>query len=186
MRTALFTAFLTLAAPSALAQGPPPPLEHDRVFFLMQSLRAIEAKTSLLLEQGKNEAAIEELKKVAAVEIPKELPLYEAKAHLIGRLAITYTNIGKKKEAVETIQKLLADVQPGSVAEATAYLDAGVVYRQAGMPDEALKAFDRALELSQKLAKTPRGPAGRPGLPPGPLGGPPGGPPRNHPKGDLP
>lgn len=156
---------------------PPHPPGPDRVFFQAQVLRAIEGKATLYMEQEKPEAAIEELKKALPIDIPREHPMFEAKAHLVGMLAIVYTNVGKKKEAVETIQKLLQEVPPGSVAEATATLDAGTVYRQAGMPDEALKAFDRAIELSQKLAaRPPRGPAGHP-MPP-PPGRPPGPPPK--------
>lgn len=152
-------------------QGPPP--EMDRVFLYGQAMRAIDEKVSILLEQNKPDAAIEELKKVQSFDVPRDHPMFEGKVHLLGRLAISYTNVGKKKEAVETIQKLLAEVPPDSVAEASAWLDAGTVYKQSGMPEEALKAFDRAIELSQKLAKSaPRGPAGRP-MPNGPGGPPP-------------
>lgn len=173
---------LLLAAPllaqEPREQPPPPSPGPDRVFFQAQILRAIEGKAILYMEQGKQEAALEELKKALAVDIPRDHLMFEANAHLVGMLAITYTNVGKKKEGVETIQKLLQEVPPGSVAEASATLDAGTVYRQAGMPDEALKAFDRAIELSQKLAaRPPRGPAGRP-MPPPPPGRPPGPPPK--------
>jgi len=136
-------------------------------------MRALEEKSDILLEQGKADAAAEVLQKAYGIDVPKEHPAYEMKAHLLGKLAAVYVSHGKKKEAVETIQKLLADVPPDSVAEASALVDAGAVYRQAGMADEALKAFDRAIALSEKLAKAPpRGPAGRPMPPPG--GRPPG------------
>lgn len=152
-------------------QGPPP--ERDRAFLYGQAMRALDEKASILIEQNRPDLAIEELKKVFTFDVPREHPVFEAKAHLIGRLATTYAITGRKKEAVETIQKLIAEVPPGSVAEATAWLEAGTVYKQAGMPDEALKAFDRAIELSQKLAKAPpRGPAGRPPMPPNGPGAP--------------
>jgi tetratricopeptide (TPR) repeat protein len=152
-----------------------------RGFLYAQMMRAIDEKTNVLLEQGKTDAAAKELERVFTIDIPREHPAYEGKAHLIGKLAAAYAAQGKKKEAVETLEKLLADVPPGSVAEASAWLDAGVVYKQVGLPDKALEAFDRAIALSEKLAKNPpRGPAGRP-LPPG------GRPPGNRPpqKGDL-
>jgi tetratricopeptide (TPR) repeat protein len=167
-----------VSAPLAAQQGPPgpPSREFDRGFIYAQMLRAIEAKTSLLIDQGKPDAAIEELKKVVTLDVPKDHPAFEGKAHLMGRLATTLSLQGRKKEAVETIQKLLAEVPAGSVSEVSAVVDAGQVYRNCDMPDEALKSFDRAIELSQKLAKAPpRGPAGRPG--PHPPGPPP--PPRN-------
>jgi len=196
-----------LAAQEPRPQGPPHGQADrgpDRNFFLAQTLRAIDQKAGILIDQGRHEAAADELRKVLAIDIPKDTPMFEAKVHLIGRLAISLTNIGKKKEAVETIQKLLAEVPKDSVAEAQALLDAGTVYRQSGMPDEALKMFDRAIDLSQKLAaKAPRGPADggppargfHPGQPPsggrpGPNAGPrPGGPPPQQsapPKGDEP
>lgn len=175
-------AFLVaLAALRAAAQEGPPPARFDRPFLEAQTLRALEAKASLLFEQGKPDAAIEELKRVFSVDVPKDVPFYEGKVHLIGRLAMAYAEQGKKKEAVETVQRLLADVPPGTVAEASAAFDAGQVYRLCGMPEEALKSFDRAIELSQKLAKSPRGSAGRP---PGPGGRPPGPPPQPS-KGDI-
>lgn len=165
-------ACLAFSAP-ALGQGPPqgmppgPPSDGERPgpppdrFPMALTLRALDEKASLLLEQGKTDAALVEMKRAFDVAIPKDHPAYEIKAQVIGRFAITLTNAGRKKEGVETIQRLLAEVPAGSVAEAAAWLDAGTVYRQSGMPEEALKAFERSIELAQKLAKT-RGPAGRP------------------------
>ena len=148
------------------AGGPEAPAPFpDRGFLLAQVIRAYGEKAALLFDQGKPEAAIEELRKGAAVDVPKDHPAYELKVQLMGRLAVALADTGRTKESVEAVQKLLADVPPGSVAEAQAWLDAGVVYRRAGMPDEALKALDRSIELSQKLAKT-RGPAGRSPIPP--------------------
>src|SRR5512140_1000879 len=121
----------------------------DRTFLYAQLLRGLDEKASLLLEQGKLDAAIEEMRRAAGIDIPKESPAYELKTHMVGRFAMALAESGRKKEALETIQKLLADVPPGSVAEASALLDAGMVYMKSGMPDEALKAFDRSIELSQ-------------------------------------
>ncbi len=135
-------------APAGGPDGPPP----DR-FPLALAMRAIDEKASLLLEQGKTDAALAEMKRAFALDVPKDGPAYEMKAQLIGRFAVTLAEAGRKKDAVETIQKLLAEAPAGSVAEANAWLDAGSVYRKAGMPEEALKAFDRSLELAQKLAK---------------------------------
>jgi tetratricopeptide (TPR) repeat protein len=166
--------------------GPPPdggrPEPPDR-FPMALALRALDEKATILLEQGKTDAALVELKRAFDVDVPKDHPAYELKAQGIGRLAITLTNVGRKKEAIETIQRLLADVPPGSVAEAAAWLDAGTVYKQSGMPEEALKAFDRSIELAQKLAKT-RGPAGRP--PQQPPGGRPLRPQGQPPRGETP
>ena len=178
-KTALAALLACLGAAPLNAQAPPPrddrggpegrrpdgPPPNDRAFLYGQAMRAIDEKTSILLEQGKTDLAIDELKKVYGFDVPPRHPIYEAKAHLIGRLAITYAGAGKKKEAVETIQRLLSDVPAGTVAEATAWVEAGSVYKQLGMSDEALKAFDRAIDLSQKLAASGRPPA-RPGPPP--------------------
>ena len=185
--------FVVLASLSAAAQpqgppqggpgpdGPPGGMAFQRGFLYAQMMRAMEEKSELLLESGKTDAAIDVLQRAFDVDVPKQHPAYEMKVHLIGKLAVTYVNHGKKKEGVETIQKLLADLPPGTPAEAAAWVDAGVVYKQAGLPDEALKAFDKAIALSEKLAKeAPRGPAGRP-MPPG--GRPPGL--RPQPKGDM-
>lgn len=161
----LLAVLIAAGALPARAQEPPPRTDADRFFFLTLAMRASDEKAGLLLEQGKTDAAIEELRRIVAVDVPKDSPPYDLKVRLIGRLAITLTNVGRPKEAVETIQKLLAEVPAGSPAEASAWLDAGVVYRQAGMPEEALKAFDRAIELSQKLAESGRRPL------PGPPGG---------------
>ena len=179
---ALSSSVLGQAPPQGMPPGPPvdgerpgPPLDR---FPMALTLRALDEKASLLLEQGKTDAALVEMKRAFDVALPKDHPAYELKARVIGRFAITLTNVGRKKEAVETMQRLLADVPAGSVAEAAAWLDAGTVYRQSGMTEEALNAFDRSIELAQKLAKT-RGPAGRPphqppgGRPPRPQGQPP-------------
>ncbi len=158
----------TLAAGSAPAQQGVPQGQGgpDRGYLYGQILRAIDEKASMLIEQGKGEAAAEEMKRASTLDVPKDHPVFEMKIHLLGRLAITYTNLGRKQDALDTIRKVLADVPPGTVAEANAWLDAGTVYRQSGQPEEALKAFDRAIELSQKLALTapPAGP--RRGMPP--------------------
>jgi tetratricopeptide (TPR) repeat protein len=106
------------------------------------------------LEQGKTDAALVEMKRAFDLDVPKVGPAYEMKAQLIGRFAITLAEAGRKKDSVDTIRKLVAEAPAGSVAEANAWLDAGSVYRKAGMPEEALKAFERSLELSQKLTKT--------------------------------
>jgi tetratricopeptide (TPR) repeat protein len=172
---ALLLALPLAAQPGERPMGPPPggPPGPDRGFLWGQMLRAIEEKSDLLLEEGKTDAALETLQRVFAVDVPKWHPAFEMKTHLVGKLAVVYMKAGKKKEAVETVQKLLAEVPPDTPAEAAALVDAGAVYRQAGMADEALKAFDRAIALAEKLAKAaPRGPAGRPMPPPG--GRPPG------------
>jgi tetratricopeptide (TPR) repeat protein len=130
-----------------------PPRDGDRAFFQAQVMRAIDEKATLLIEQGKPDAAVAELQRASAIDVPKDHPAFDMRARLLGRRAITLTALGRGKEGVEAIQTLIAEVPPGSPAEAAAWLDAGVVYRQAGMPDEALKAFDKAIELSQRLAE---------------------------------
>jgi tetratricopeptide (TPR) repeat protein len=170
MRSATLLVAALLAAAPLAAQGPPPPHEDD--FLFAQMFRAVEMKTDMLVEQGKTDAAIAELEKALTVEVGAGGPAYEMKVHIAGRLALVFAQAGRKEDAVQATQKLLAGVPTGSVAEATAQLDAGQVYRQLGMTEEAMKAFDRAIELSAKLARRPRGPAGPPGHPPG-GGGPP-------------
>lgn len=157
---------------------------NDAIYFKMQTLHAIEGKVDILLEMGKITEAVEELKKVLVIDIPKDGPGYEVKSHLIGRLAKVYADAGRRAEALETVKKLLADAPMGTPAEATAWLEAGSIYKRLGMPEEALKAFDKAIDLSKKLAQTgwkPQGPPGPPGGPrpapgsghPDPGGGPP-------------
>jgi tetratricopeptide (TPR) repeat protein len=98
------------------------------------------------------------------------------KVRVIGRLAKAYAEAGKKGDALDTVKKLLAEVPTGTPAEAAAWLEAGGVYRKVGMSEEALKAFDRSIELSKKLAKSGWAPPPFPGGPEGPrsgAGGPP-------------
>ena len=154
----------------------------DRFYFVAQELHAVDAKVNLLVQLGRTDAALEELARVETIEVPKNHPVYEVKAHLIGRMAATYAVAGKKKQALDTLQRLQADVPPGSPAEAAAWLDAGTVYKTLSMPDEALKAFDKAIELAQKLARSGRRTAPNPG----PGGRPPGPTPRSISKGDTP
>lgn len=149
------------------AEGPPP---MERFFFIARELQAVDEKVNLLMQLGKTDAAIEELTRVMTIEVPKGHPVYEVKVHLIARLASISAEAGRKRPALDTIQRLLADVPPGSPAEAEAWLAAGSVYKALGMPEEALKAFDRSIELSQKLARSGR----RPGPPQGAGGRPPG------------
>jgi tetratricopeptide (TPR) repeat protein len=192
---------LVLALPLAAQQGAPPHQgmqgmqgmrggmmsgeagpQMDRCFYAAQELHALDAKVNLLVQMGRTDAALEELARVEAVEVPRNHPVYEVKAHLIGRLAVTLAEAGKKKPAMETLQRLLADVPAGSPAEASAWLDAGTVYKTLSMPDEALKAFDKAIDLAQKLARS-----GRRSMPMmGPGGRPPGPTPRTNPKGETP
>jgi tetratricopeptide (TPR) repeat protein len=167
-----------LLLPASLAAQPRGPMEA--AFLRAQVLRALDEKVQILLEQGKTDAAIEELRRVYSVDLPKDHPAYEMKVRLIGRLAGVYAGTGKKQEALETLKGLLAELPPGTPAEAAAWLDAGAAYRALGMSDEAIKAFDRAIELSENLARA----GGRP-LPPRPGGRPPGTP-IPQPKGEKP
>ena len=176
-RRVRFASFFVLLVPGLLAaqEGPQPRL--DAPFFQGQAMRALDEKVSLLLEQRKNDAAIEELRRVYTIGVPKDHPVYEMKARLIGRLAGLYASAGRKTEALETIKGLLAEAPQGTPAEAAVWLDVGTAYRILGMPDEALKAFDRAIELSNRLAQVgwrpaqgPRGRNPREG-PPGPAPG---------------
>ena len=149
--------------------GPPPP---DASSYKGQAMRAIDEKASLLLEGGRTADAIAALRDVYTLEVPTQSPFYELKVRIIGRLARAQADAGQKSEALDTIQRLLAEVQAGTPAEAAAWLDAGEVYRELGMADEALHAFDRSIGLSKKLAATgwtppppagePRGPRARP------------------------
>ena len=159
--------------PRRQGQGPgdgnPPP--RDASFYQGQAIRAIDEKASLLLEQGKTEAAIEAFKQVYTLEVPKNSPFYEGKVRLMGRLAKAYAESGHKPEALDTVKKLIAELPPGTPAEAAGWLEAGSVYKKTGMPDEALKAFDKAIELSKKLAEKGWNPPPPPGGPrPGPEG----------------
>jgi len=51
------------------------------------------------------------------------------------RTALESVRRGPHEEAVPDLAELLGDVPSGSVTEAAAWLDAGTVYRQAGIPD---------------------------------------------------
>jgi len=132
---------------------PPPPL--DASFFLGQAMRAMNEKADLLLEQKQTEAAIQELRRVLGMEVPKDRPVYELKVRLVGRLAGLYATSGKKAEALETLKSLLAEVPTGSPAEAAAWLDAGTAYRTLGMPEEALKALFYRSEKKELPALPP-------------------------------
>jgi tetratricopeptide (TPR) repeat protein len=177
------------ARPQARPGGPPPrrgalgegmpQMPDPSGFFQAQAMRAIDEKGSLLLEMGKTAEAIQALQEVYTLDVPKQSPMYELKVHVIGSLAKAYLAAGQKGQALETIRKVLAEVSAGSPAEAAAWLEAGGVYKKAGMPEEALKAFDRSIDLSKKLAAggwAPPSPPSGPGNPhSGPGGPPPGG-----------
>jgi tetratricopeptide (TPR) repeat protein len=154
----------TLAAGTAPAQQGPPQGQGgpDRGYLYGQILRAIDEKASMLIEQGKGEAAAEEMKRASTIDVPKDHPVFEMKVHLLGRLAITYTNLGRKQEALDTIRKVL-DVPLREAWPRPMPASTPTVYRQSGQPEEALKAFDRATEL-QKLRTdgTLRAPEGMP------------------------
>jgi tetratricopeptide (TPR) repeat protein len=165
IRVSCFILALAAAVASAQVAGPPP--DHERGFFLAQAMRAIDEKANLLIDQGKPEAAIVELEKVLTMDVPAWHPAFEMKVRMTGRLASTYAAVGRTTDAVRLVEKLLAAVPKDTPAEAAACLDAGMVYRQARMPEEALKAFDRAIVVSQKLAES-----GRPSGPPSSWGRP--------------
>jgi len=156
---------LVAACPAAalIAQeNPPGPPPQDASFFQGQAMRALSEKVDLLLEQRKADLAIQELRGVYTFEVAKAQPSYEMKVRLLGRLAELYAGANRKPEALETVRGMLADVAAGTPAEAAAWLEAGTVYRVVGMPEDALKAFDRAIELSNRLAQTGWRPAQRP------------------------
>jgi tetratricopeptide (TPR) repeat protein len=135
----------------------------DALFYRGMALLALDEKAGLLEDAGRTDAAIAELGKVYDFDIPKDHPAYEVKVRLLGKLATLYVSNGRKDEAVETIEGMLADVAKGTPAEAAAWFEAGKTYRAAGMTENALEAFDRAIALSDALAKAApeRGP--RPG-----------------------
>lgn len=156
--------------------GPPP----DARFFYGLSLMALDEKASLLAEQGRNDAAIAELRKVYAYDLPKNNPVYEVRVRLVGKLARLLATTGHKEEAVKTVQDMLADVAKGTPSEAAAWFEAGKTYRAVGMTDEALKAYDRAIAVSDELAThewkpQPQGGGPRERRPDGPPGAPPSG-----------
>jgi tetratricopeptide (TPR) repeat protein len=163
--------------PHGAQGGDMPPAPDPAGFFQAQAMRAMDEKGSLLLEMGKPAEAVQALKDVYTLDVPKQSPMFELKVHVIGSLAKAYLAAGQKAQALETMKTALADVPPGSPAEAAAWLEAGTVYKKAGMPDEALKAFDKSIELSKKLAAGgfhPPPPGGAQGPRSGP-GGPPAG-----------
>ena len=174
--TNLVVLVATLTATVLFAQeGPPIPPFQDASFFQALAMRALNEKVEVLLDQKKTDLAIQELRRVYTFEVAKGQPTYEMKVHLVGRLAELYAATGRKAEALETVKGMLADVASGTPAEAAAWLEAGTVYRGVGMPDEALKAFDRAIDLSNKLAQTGWRPPRREGVPQrSPREGPPG------------
>ncbi len=164
MTTFLKSAFLVIVLVPALAAaqegqppdqgGPPPGSRPDATFFRAQAMRALNEKVDILMEQGKSDAAIAELRRVDTFDIPRENPAFELKIRLLGKLAGLYATAGHKEEALATIKRVLAEAPAGSPAEAAAWLDAGTVYRTLGMADDALKAFDRAIDLSNALARS--------------------------------
>ncbi len=148
----------TAAPPQMPGGGGPPPGDPGRPpkearFFLGLSLMALDEKAGMLAEAGQTDAAIAELKKVYAYNLPKDHPVYEVRVRLVGKLAVLQAKSGQKAEAVKTIQAMLADVAKGTPAEAAGYFEAGKAYRELKMTDEALKAFDKAIEVSDALAK---------------------------------
>jgi hypothetical protein len=107
---AVITLALALAASaSLLAQGPPPQGLPPRVgpapgdgpgpppdrFPLALALRALDERASLLLEQGKTDAALVEMRRAFTLDVPRKSPVYELKAQLIGRFALTLANTGR-------------------------------------------------------------------------------------------
>lgn len=144
--------------PGAPPAGPPgpggmsrPPMEER--FFHGMALMALDEKAGLLVEAGKPEAAIAELRRVYTYDLPKDHPVYEVRVRLVGKLARLLATSGQKDEAIKTVTDLLADVAKGTPSEAAAWFEAGKSYRQLGMTDDALKAFDRAIALSDELSK---------------------------------
>ena len=133
--TNLVVLVATLTATLLFAQeGPPGPPFQDASFFQALAMRALNEKVDLLLDQKKTDAAIQELRRVYTFDVPKGQPSFEMKVRLIGRLAELYAATGKKPEALEAVKGMLADVVAGTPAEAAAWLEAGTVYRAAGMP----------------------------------------------------
>ncbi|HNX48815.1 MAG TPA: tetratricopeptide repeat protein [Thermoanaerobaculaceae bacterium] len=122
-------------------------------FFHGMALMALDEKASLLVEAGKPDAAITELRKVYTYDLPKDHPVYEVRVRLVGKLARLLAASDKKDEATRTITEMLADVAKGTPSEAAAWFEAGKTYRELGRIDDALKAFDRAIALSDELSK---------------------------------
>jgi hypothetical protein len=80
-----------------------PPHQPDPVFLRVEVLFALARKADILTEQGKTEAANDEMKKAFAIEIPREDPAWEAKARAflrdrktIGAIVPTSSLVGRR------------------------------------------------------------------------------------------
>jgi tetratricopeptide (TPR) repeat protein len=135
-------------------------------FFNGMALMALDEKASMLAEAGRSAEAIAELQKVFTYDLPKDHPVYEVRVRLVGKLARLLASTGRKDDAVKTIQDLLADVAAKTPSEAAAWFEAGKTYREVGKTDEALKAFDKAIALSDELSKLRWEPGPAPGANP--------------------
>lgn len=99
------------------------------------------AKANSLFEKGLYKNA-EEILSELVVELPKN-------AHLLSLLSFSEKKIGRLQSA-ESHLKLAIELEPGQWA---LHNNLAILYFERGQPGEAMKSFDKALELSPKNHK---------------------------------
>ena len=94
----------------------------------------------LLTQRGEYEGAATHIQ--AALDVDRDSTLFQAS------LAQAYFRSGKLTEAIETLERVVAQ-QPDSVQ---AFSDLGAAYQESGVLDRAIDAYRRSIELSPDVA----------------------------------
>ena len=158
----LFFTFMLFCSFEAIAQplDMPPPLDQPRmgrphrarkIFPLLGIAKARYNKAQIYENQGKIDMAIEEMKKVLDLDIPKDREAFEIKVHAYNYIADLYIKSNQGNKALEIIEKAIEEAPENSVFASRLYLTKGEIYRRLGQDDKALETFDKAIGSGEKL-----------------------------------
>ncbi len=124
-----------------------------KILPLLGIAKARYNKAQIYENQGKIEMAIEEMKKVLDLDIPRDRKAFEIKVFAYNYIADLYLKSNQGNKALEIIEKAIEEAPGNSVFASRLYLTKGEIYRRLGQDDKALETFDKAIGSGKKLLK---------------------------------
>ena len=115
---------------------------------------ALREKAKLYYKNGKKEKALGELKRIIDVEFPEgteDREEYTVKFYAYVNAGKIYLELGQAKEAKDLLEEGVEKAPDVSEWTYDLYMTLGKVYEKLGMDKKAMKAFDKAMEISKKL-----------------------------------
>ena len=128
--------------------------EQEKFDRVVETAFAHREKAKLFYKKGSKEKALEELKKIVSLEFPEgaeDREEYTVKFYAYINAGKICLELEKEKEAVELLEEGVKKAPDVSVWTYDLYMTLGKAYEKLGMDKKAMKAFDKAMEISKKL-----------------------------------